>query len=104
MSTTPPATEPGRDERPESTPVLGAVTTVGNCTTPGCEPGSFLEPRLTGHERATIVRIVWPDQMTVYQMDQRCRDVNEIDLGRGTPTLSPKEREAIEAEIKRRKP
>jgi hypothetical protein len=55
----------------------------------------------TLEERAGIVKLLWPD-VTIVELLNRAVLVRDIELGIGTPSLSRKEREAIEAELKRR--
>lgn len=52
-------------------------------------------------ERAQVVALVWPDEKDVTRVLNRCALVNDVELGLPVP-ISPKEREAVEAEIKKR--
>jgi hypothetical protein len=54
---------------------------------------------ITLEDRARVVAVVWPTQMSIAEKMWRCALVNDIHLGLGTPTVSQKDRERVTAEI-----
>jgi hypothetical protein len=68
---------------------------------PGTHPEKL--SALTLGDREAVVRVVWPEPLTIGTLMLKCMDVESIARGGPAPSVSRKEREAVEAELKRRR-
>ena len=59
---------------------------------------------MTLAQRSEVVDAVWPEPMDLATRLVRCALVAAIEAGDGTPTLSQKERTAIEAHTRKVRP
>lgn len=55
---------------------------------------------LTLQDRADIAKLIWPDTPAAYLMN-KAADVYSVEIRVGVPWMSQKDRDRVEAEIKR---